>query len=97
MFGMCQVKEEVSFSHNEYHGKYRQQSGLDDLGIRVGGEYFIEVTGSDVKYHCNQNVPAGFVIQPVHDDDKRENTDQEVRPMNPAGLDDIAMVIIING
>ena len=61
----------------------------------MGSEYFVEIPGSDMKNYRRHNTPAGFVIQPVHDDHEREETHQEIDTMNPAGFKQVAMVVVV--
>ena len=81
--------------HDENDGKNGQQSCLYHFTVWVGVKNFVKISGSDMKYNRNQNIPSGFVIEPIHDNNKRENTDQKIYPVNPACLNDITMVIAV--
>jgi len=50
-----------------------------------------------MKYHRDQDVSTRLVVEPVHDKNERENADEEIDAVNPTRLDDVAVVVIVNG
>jgi len=42
----------------------------------VGREDFIEISCRDMEHDCHENVTVGFVIKPVHQNDKWKNADE---------------------
>ena len=49
-----------------------------------------------MKNNGHPNIPLGLVVEPVHEDHKRENAHQEIDTVNPAGCHQIALVIILD-
>ena len=62
----------------------------------MGLKDFIKVPGRDMKNDRNQNISVGFVIQPVHDQHKGNDTDEKVHRINQSGFNQIAVIIIFN-
>lgn len=60
----------------------------------MGRDYFVEEAGSELEYDCHQDIPARFVIQPVHQQHERDDANHEICAVYPPGLDQIALVII---
>ena len=59
----------------------------------MGGKYFVEIASCNMKDNSYKNISVGFVIKPVHQNNKREDTDNEVQTVNPAFLHHVGMII----
>ena len=70
-----------------------QQKRLYTFAVGMGGKYFVEIAGCDMEDNSYKNVSVGFVIKPVHQNNKREDTDNKVQTVNPSFLHHVGMII----
>ena len=49
-----------------------------------------------MKDNSNEDISVGFIIKPIHQKDKREDTNDEVQTIKPAFAHYISMVITLN-
>ena len=49
-----------------------------------------------MKDNSNEDISVGFIIKPVHQDNKRKNTNDEVQTIKPALAHYISVVITLN-
>jgi len=45
----------------------------------MGRKYLIEISSCNMKDNSNKDISVGFIIKPVHQKDKREDTNDEVQ------------------
>ena len=76
---MSAIEKELAVFEHDNDRECKQQKGLNALAIGVGREDFIEISCRDMEYDCHENVTVGFVIKPVHQNDKWKNADDEVQ------------------
>ena len=91
------VKEETPIIQYDHCGQCEQQNRLDNLAIRVCSKYLVEVHGGNMKDNCNRNITTCFIVEPVHQQHKRNNAYQEIRTVYPAGLNKITLIITFYG
>ena len=66
------------------------------LAIRVSCKYFIEITCRNVKDNSNKDISVGFRIKPIHQKDKREDTNDEVQTIKPSLTHYVCVIITLN-
>ena len=66
------------------------------LAIRVSCKYFIEITCRNVKDNSNEDISVGFIIKPIHQKDKREDTNDEVQTIKPSLTHYVCVIITLN-
>ena len=66
------------------------------LAIRVSCKYFIEITCRNVKDNSNKDISVGFIIKPIHQKDKREDTNDEVQTIKPTLAHYVCVIITLN-
>ena len=59
-------------------------------------EHFVETTGGNVKDNGNKNIAVCLVVQPVHQDYKRNKAKREVEAVEKSRLGHVAMVVVLN-
>ena len=66
------------------------------LAIRVSCKYFIEITCRNMKDNSNEDISVAFIIEPVHQKDKREDTNDEVQTIKPSLTHYVCVIITLN-
>ena len=61
----------------------------------MGGKDFIEDVGGQVKRYSDEDISAGFVIEPVHQKNKREKAEQKIDAVQRALHHQVAMVVTL--
>ena len=49
-----------------------------------------------MKDNSNKDISVGFIIKPIHQKDKREDTNDEVQTIKPALTHHISVIITLN-
>ena len=62
----------------------------------MGRKYLIEISCRNVKDNSYEDISVGFIIEPVHQDNKRKDTHDEVQTIKPPLTHYISVVITLN-
>ena len=62
----------------------------------MGRKYLIEISSCNMKGNGNEDISVGFIIEPVHQKDKREDTNDEVQTIKPALAHYVCVIITLN-
>ena len=95
--GYFSPEEETPFIEHYHGGQHEQQDRLDYFAIRVRRKYLVEEAGSNMEDNSDYDVSTRFIVQPVHQQHIRYNAYQEICTVYPAGLNEIALIVISYG
>ena len=62
----------------------------------MGRKYLIEISSCNMKGNGNEDISVGFIIKPIHQDDKREDTNDKVQTIKPALTHYVCVIITLN-
>ena len=91
------MKEQFFVFYNQIQRYDEEQPGLNYFAHGMGQEYLIEEYSGDMKHDCQQNISLGFIVYPVHNDDKGYHAEQKIDRIYPSRFDQVAVVITLNG
>lgn len=60
------------------------------------GEYLVKVSRRGVKDYGNQNISAGLVVQPVHQQNERNKAEWEIQGMHKTRFDQITLIVVLD-
>ena len=66
------------------------------LAVGMGRKYLIEISCCNMKDNSDEDISVGFIIEPVHQKDKREDTNDEVQTIKPPLTHYISVILTFN-
>ena len=73
------IEKEIPFPQYQERSQNEQNSGLYHLAHRMRRKNLVEETCRDMEDDRHQNVPAGFIVQPVHQQNEGNETETKIQ------------------
>ena len=89
-------KQSTVSQQNDDRNK-QEDSCLDHFAVRMGIKHFVGDVGGEVEEDGDEDAPAGFVIEPVHQEDEDKKAQSKIECIDSPFGDEVALVVALDG